>query len=166
MSKEIDSIKAAAQAYAKELFLQIGPTGKRKYSLSQMVKKIYQKFTYTCTRQTIVNWAKAENWEQLESEIKNYGLEKVRQNKKEIDERVAEAKSDERAELMKMWKYVLGSLFKEFKTKIDTGQISEMAGRDVINGLGKAFDAYASMIEIKAEQKDKIGELIDAFKNA
>ncbi len=89
MSKKEDIRK-----YAKKLFLAPDETGKHKYSLRTIEKKILHKFGKGATNQIISIWSKKYGWQSLWDEAVRQGITEVAGQKdkdKAIDERYKEA---------------------------------------------------------------------------
>jgi uncharacterized protein with von Willebrand factor type A (vWA) domain len=70
--------------YAKKLYLTIDENGKRVYSLSEIAKKLDEKFAVKLTKETIRQWANKFQWNRLLSQaIVVSGCDKETQEKME-----------------------------------------------------------------------------------
>jgi len=139
--------------YARNLYLAKSSDGKNKYSLMKITEKINKKFNVKYSKQRICQWAKKYAWKQLDENIKDFAVAKIKNlDEAELNRAISVIKSSERSEYLSIWKAVLKSLSKEFFRRVSNDEIKNISSRDLITGMEKSFNALANHLGLENEK--------------
>ena len=119
--------------YAKELYTSYNADGTKIYSLNNISAQIQQKFSKKIHSTTVLNWAKKYDWNKINEKIKQQSIQKAKEDKFSVDEKIVEKESDLLAEIykyaeqgMKIGYREIFEIFKENGNPVSDTQIRDL----------------------------------------
>jgi len=143
-------------SYAKKLYLTYNGEGVKKYSLREICTKIEQKLHKKVAPNTIKNWAEKFKWNETNEKAKILGIEKAKNEKFTIDEKVIEAKSDDLALIYKLYSNVLKASSNVISEAYKKGEITT---KEAITAMKNAADVMMKINEVPDITKTEISQI-------
>ena len=128
--------------YAKKLYLTYDSEGNKKNSLRKICTKVAQKLHTKVAPNTIKNWAEKYEWNGINQKAKIYAIEKAKDEKFTIDEKLIEAKGTEIAYIYKTYKKIFDIASKT------VSESEEITIKEAITAMKNAADIMMKINEV------------------
>lgn len=148
--------KAEIKQYAKTLYTALDSEGNKKYTLKAIVDGVKLRFDRILTRQTILNWSRKGEWDELIKQAFQHGVSQTseaEEEEQEIENKIIKAQAVKIKDATELWNSIGDVLGKEFNARVKDGGLAELKIKELIDALEKATDIQLKLYGLTGKNK-------------